>query len=152
LLEPFTVSFGWQSDTPNATRMVDFYEYIGTRDYSAFLSVPAAIEFQAQHNWDAQRTRTHALAGECIVEIARLTGQQPLYPADSNWYAQMVTAPITPGTDLPALKEDLYSQYHIEIPTIFWNNRPMVRVSFQAYNSHQDLETLLTALSALLHL
>jgi len=151
LLEPLTVSYGWESDAPSSSRLVDLYEYIGTRDLSAFLSVPAAIDFQAQQHWDTHRARAHALATECMLEITRLTGQVPLYPAGSDWYAQMVTVPLPSNTNLNALKENLYNQYHIEVPMILWNNRPMVRVSFQAYNSHQDLEALLAALRSLLY-
>ena len=152
LLEPLTVSYGWESDAPGTSRLVDLYEYIGTRDISAFLSVPAAIDFQEQHHWDAHRARTHALATECMLAITSLSRQEPLYPAGSDWYGQMVTVPLPPGTDLNMLKENLYNQYRIEVPMILWNNRPMVRVSFQAYNSHQDLEALLSALRSLLKL
>lgn len=150
LLEPLTVSAGWQSDATTPTHLVDIYEYTGTRDYAAFLSVPAAIEFQAQHQWENYRASCHQLATQCLLAVSNLFGQPPLYPANSNWYGQMVSVPLPPATDLAKLKDNLYSQYHIEVPPVAWNNHAMLRVSFQAYNSSQDLDILLKALRALL--
>jgi isopenicillin-N epimerase len=150
LLEPLIVSFGWQSDQPGRSRLVDYYEYLGTRDLSAFLAVPAAIEFQKNMNWDAQRQRTHELAKQCIVEISEMTGLTPLYAPDSQWYAQMVSVPLPQTIDPQTLKNQLYDQFKIEIPVLTWNQIRLVRASFQAYNSRQDLDRFVSALHTLI--
>lgn len=152
LLEPLIVSFGWQSDQPGRSRLVDYYEYLGTRDVSAFLAVPAAIDFHKNMDWDTQRQRTHELAQQCIVEISQMTGLAPLYAPDSEWYAQMVSVPLPQSIDPQTLKNQLYDQFKIEIPVLTWNNIRLVRASFQAYNSRQDLEHLVSALKSLLAL
>lgn len=149
LLEPLIVSFGWQSDQPSRSRLVDYYEYLGTRDVSAFLAVPAAIEFQRTMDWDTQRQRTHELAKQCIVEISEMTGLTPLYAPASEWYAQMVSVPLPQTVDPQTLKNQLYDQFKIEIPVLTWNNIRLVRASFQAYNSLQDLNSLVSALRTL---
>ena len=51
------VSWGWQARDPGPSRFVDEQERQGTRDLAAYLSVPAAIEFQAEHDWPRVRAR-----------------------------------------------------------------------------------------------
>ena len=86
LIEPLIVGWGW-SDTPGAegsltfgSDFLDYLQYPGTKDYAAYLTVPAAIAFQAQHDWSVVRARCHALAAEAIGRIEALTGLPSLYP------------------------------------------------------------------------
>ena len=37
-------------------------QWQGTRDIASWLTVPAAIDFQARHRWLAVQQRSHALA------------------------------------------------------------------------------------------
>ncbi len=48
MLDPLVVSWGFQPDVPGPSRFIDYHEWWGTRDVAAFLSVPAAIQFQAR--------------------------------------------------------------------------------------------------------
>ena len=57
LIEPAIVSWDWLDDAAFA----DLHRWQGTRDPSAYLAVPAAIAFQAEHDWPAVRERCHAL-------------------------------------------------------------------------------------------
>src|SRR5229473_2259406 len=50
-LEPLVVSWGYESAQPSGSQFIDYHEWQGTRDLAAFLTVPAAIEFQTQHGW-----------------------------------------------------------------------------------------------------
>ena len=68
-LEPLVVSWGWETEKPGPVPFVDWHEWQGTRDIAAYLSVPAAIEFQQGHDWDAVRRRCHALAVETRARI-----------------------------------------------------------------------------------
>ena len=145
LLEPLIVSFGWESDRPNHVRMVEYYEYMGTRDFAAFLAVPDAIEFQRINHWDQVRERCHLYAQDCLKRATSLTGLTPLYAPLSDWYAQMVTIPLPEQLDIAQFRIRLYEEFHIEVPVIAWNGHPYVRVSFQAYNSLDDLNTFITA-------
>src|SRR5260221_8929116 len=43
LLQPLVVSWGWQARKPGPSPFLDYFEWIGTDDPAAFLSVPAAI-------------------------------------------------------------------------------------------------------------
>ena len=41
---------------------------------------------------------------------------------------------------------DFYKKYKIQIPFMEWNNKSLIRISIQAYNSKQDVLKLLDAL------
>lgn len=150
MLDPLIVSAGWQSDSPGPSRLLDYFEYIGTRDLAAFLAVPDAIQFQAEHHWEDIRAQAHCYAQESLEAVTRLTGLQPLYAPDSNWYGQMVTIPLPETIDPLLFRERLYNEFRIEAPMVGWGGRKMIRVSFQAYNRHSDVEALISAVRALI--
>lgn len=149
LLEPLVVSWGWESERPSGSNFLDHLEYLGTDDLSSYLSVPAAIQFQADHNWSQVQQQCHELAKSTLAQLCQLTGLNPLYPADNRFFQQLVIAPLPP-TDLDVLKRRLYDEYRVEVPLISWNGHQFIRVSVQAYNTPADIEVLLTALDALL--
>jgi isopenicillin-N epimerase len=150
LLKPLVVSWGYESLTPGNSRFIDHHEWWGTRDLAAFLSVPAAIEFQEKYNWNEVRDNCHVLARETQKRICDLTGLAPLHSDAHCWFHQMFAAPLKVDTDIVALKERLYNEYSIEVPLIDWNGYKLIRVSIQGYNSQKDVDALLIALHELL--
>lgn len=149
LVEPLVVSWGWEKEKPGTSRFVDEQEWQGTKDIAAFLSVPAAIEFMHQHNWDKVRSDCHELTRYARRTISKLTRLEPLSPDSSEWYSQMVTLPL-PHCDPEVLKARLYDEYQIEVPLGGGNGRPSIRVSIQGYNTQAEVDTLVTALGELL--
>ena len=150
LIEPLVISWGWESDTPGPSRFVDYLEWGGTRDISAFLAVPAAIQFQQENDWDEIRTACHQLTVETARRVSRLTGLPALSPISPQWFQQMAAAALPPQTDTIWLKQALYDHYRIEIPIIEWQDKKLVRFSFQAYNTAQNILDLENALQELL--
>lgn len=149
LLKPLIVSWGFRPETPGPSAFIDLLEWSGTRDLAAFLSVPEAIRFQAQHNWADYQTRCHELAGQAAVEVCRIFGLSPLSPIPSDWYGQMISAPLPEWVNVVEWKERLYAERKIEVPLLRWESHPLIRISFQAYNSPADLDALLSALDRL---
>ncbi len=149
LLTPLVVSWGYESDTPSGSTFIDHHEWWGTRDIAAFLAVPAAIRFQAEHDWPAVRAACHGLLTQALQGIAQWSGLPGFYPDDS-WYVQAATAPLPAAADTMQLKARLYDEYRVEVPVIEWNGHKLVRVSIQGYNTQQDVDRLLVALSRLL--
>ena len=150
LVKPLVVSWGYESITPGASTFVDHHEWWGTRDVAAFLSVPAAIQFQQDHAWAAVRTECHQLVKDAQRRISDLTGLAPLHAQSDNWFAQLAAAPLPADADLVALKARLYDEYRVEIPLIAWKDKNLVRISVQGYNTKEDIDRLLFALSKLL--
>jgi isopenicillin-N epimerase len=149
MLEPQVVSWGWDARDPGPSRFIDEQEYQGTRDISAFLTVPAAIEFQAAHDWPRVRAECHQLVRLAREQISELTGLPPLVPDSPDWFAQLGAIPLPPG-DEKALKAHLYDEYRIEVPIIAWEGQRFVRVSAQGYTTRADINRLTDALATLL--
>ena len=156
LLEPLVVTWGCEPERTNllnldgaASRFVLENEWQGTRDPAAYLSVPAAIRFQAEHDWPRVRQECHELLREARRRIEELTGLPPICPDSPEWYWQMA-AFLLPACEGAALQRRLYDEYRVEVPIIEWNGRQLVRVSIQGYNTDNDVDVLVDALAALL--
>jgi isopenicillin-N epimerase len=149
LVEPLVVSWGYESERPSVSRFIDEQEWTGTRDPSAYLTVPEGIKFLADHNWDKIRVECHALAQHARTRIGELTGLPHICPDSTDWYMQMFTASLPP-CDTASLKARLYDEFGVEVPIVTWQDQPFIRVSIQAYNSASDVDRLLAGLARLL--
>jgi isopenicillin-N epimerase len=150
LLDPLVISWGWEPRNPGPSKFVELHEWQGSRDISAFLSVPDAIAFQERHDWGTVRARCRELAMFAQAEIHRLTGVPPWHPPSPEWHGQIVCAPLPPGTDDVSLLGRLRNDYQIDVSVDRFKGRPRVRVSVQGYNGPEDIERLLRALRELL--
>ncbi len=152
-LRPLVVSWGWGDDVyaPQAgmgeTEFVRWHQWQGTRDIAAFLTVPAAIAYQAAHDWPVRRQACHALLLEALAGIQSLTGLPPFAAPVERWHAQLGVARLPETVDVAALKTRLYDLYRIEAPVHRWHDQPLIRVSCQAYNTRADIAALLQALA-----
>ncbi len=147
VVEPLVVSWGWQSDLPGPSRFVEEQEWVGTRDYAAYLATPAAIAFQREHHWDEVRTACHAGAVAARERLLTLIGLPPL--SGPQAFAQMFAVPL-PACDLDSLKRRLYDEFGVEVPLVKWNGRQLLRVSIQGYTTADEIERLVAALARIL--
>jgi isopenicillin-N epimerase len=137
LLEPRIVSWDWEEEA-----WADRHRWIGTRDPSAQLAVAAAIDFQAEHDWDAVRERCHTLAVTATHRLREL-GLEPFAESDDE-YAQMVAFRLPP-CDADAVELRLFDEHRIDVAAQTWRGEPTMRVSFQGYNDESDLDALVDA-------
>ncbi len=121
----------------------------GTRDISAYLAVPAAIQFMEEHHWPQVQAECHRLACYVRREIAALTGLPPVTPEGPEWFAQMVICPLPP-CDGGTLHRRLYDEFMIEVPITGYGEQRFARVSVQGYNTLEDMNALVEALKVLL--
>lgn len=151
LIEPLVVSWGFKatSETTTGSSFIDLLQWTGTKDPTAALVVPRAIQFMREHDWDVVRHRCHELLRQAIERICDFTGLEPIYPLDSDFFSQMGVAPLPPS-NLPALKSRLYDEFKIEMPVFPWQDRQFVRISIQGYNSQEHVDALVQALKILL--
>ena len=143
LLRPLVVSWGWRNG------FLEELEWQGTRDIAAFLATPAAIDFLRSPAWAGVPSVCHALARDARRVILALTGLPPLCPDGPEWYAQMVSLPL-PLADGEATQQRLYADRKIEVPIMTWNDRRLLRISVQGYNTREDIDALTSALAGLL--
>jgi isopenicillin-N epimerase len=156
-LESPIVSWGWVDGNDRhrpESQFVSRNQMQGTRDIAAFLSAPAAVAYQEARDWETVRERCHALAVEARDRIATLADLPQIAPVESpegyRWFRQMAVAPLPHGIDGKMLKRRLYDEHRVEAPVTGSEKEPFIRVSFQGYNTRDDLEALLTALEHLL--
>ena len=145
LLHPLIVSWGWRSESPSPSQFVDYFEWRGTHDPAAYLSVPAAIDFMTERNWPAVRAAAHELLLAAEAQILELSDKPPLSPPDQ--FVQLRTIPLPP-CDLGALKARLWDEHKVEVPMVGWNGGHYLRVSVQCYNSPRDIDRLIEGLKA----
>lgn len=134
---------GYLGSTPFLRRHL----WQGTRDIAAFLSVPAAVEFLREHQWDRVRAACHDLAAEALENVVALTGLPPISGPDA--FLQMAALPVPP-CDAEALKAVLYDRFRVEVPVTSHGDQLFVRISVQGYNTPDDTAALVDALRTLL--
>ena len=66
----------------------DEFIWLGTRNSSAYLAIPAAIDFLERVGLRAFRDRTHYLAQYARRRICELTQLEPIVPDDAAWYGE----------------------------------------------------------------
>src|SRR5262249_51296903 len=74
----------------------DEFNWSGTRNPAAYLSVQAAIDFLERVGLQAFRARTHWLAQYARRRIVELTQLEPIVPDDAAWYGSMAHVPLSP--------------------------------------------------------
>ncbi len=132
-----------QPATPE--RWSDELVWQGTRDPSAYLSVPAAIDYLDAVGIEAYRERTHFLAQYARRKIEELTGREAFVPDDADWYGSMIALPL-PSGDGPALQRRLRVGFGIETPVVAWGERRYIRVSCHLYTTTADVDHLVASL------
>ena len=158
LINPLVISHGWtdKSKEPGAkgafgnSPFIDELEMQGTRDPAPWLTVPAAIDYRRDNDWDSVQAHCHALALDTAQRLGERTGLPPL-SAPQFSAPQMIAMPI-PECDVEAIKVALYDKYRIEIPVFKWQDTCIVRLSVQGYNSKPQMDLLIDALTDLLDL
>lgn len=132
----------------------DEYLWQGTRDLTAFLAVPDAIDFLKQYGLDKFRKQTHELAAYARNRLVEICQREPCYPDSIQWYGSMVTVPLPRSVSVPAsytggphpLHRALFEKHHIEPHVFKWNKEMHLRVSCHLYNCKQDIDRLCSAL------
>jgi isopenicillin-N epimerase len=152
-LIPSVISWGCVPNEPfDSGSFARRFDWQGTREYAAVLSVGHAIAYQRDHAWAAVSERCHALAvhaGQRLTAALDEVGMPASVLGDAAHLAQMVAVGV-PDTDIDALKTHLYDAHRIEVPVIRWRDRVIVRVSCACYTRPLEIERLAQALAACL--
>ena len=142
LVDPLVISHG----VYEGSGFVERNEWLGTRDIAVYLTVPAAIDFQRQHNWLSVIAACHQLAA---LAQSRLCDHFGLTPYSEKQFSQMVTIPL-PECDVERVQRILYDDHHIEAPLGVFLDRCGIRVSVAAYNTADEINLLIDVLTSLI--
>jgi isopenicillin-N epimerase len=131
------------------------FDWTGTRDPTAWLAVPAAIDFHNQIGGPSLRDRNAKLARESATLLA------------SHWKTERGSADLVTGSmaavRLPLrgvatperaekLRVQLFEVHRIEVAITAFADSVWARISAQAYNEPADYERLAQALSTMAQL
>jgi len=145
ICDPMIVSWGYQAAKPSHSNFLDYHQMIGTRDFSAFLTVETCIEFMAQHDWKAVGRKCHEMVLEHAPRFFSLFNSKPICPLNSEWIGQMISIPIQ-TSDPEKLQRTLFLDYKIEVPIMRQGNDVYLRYSINAFNTVEDLDALYNAI------
>lgn len=133
-LHPVTISHGYgQGFTAE-------FDWLGTYDPSAYLSVPAALDFHARLGGPALRARNATLAFEAARLLAARLGTET---GGGNAVSGAMGLVRLPGDGARAmeLREALLA-HGTDTPVSNLSGAPWLRISAQAYNDIADFERL----------
>ncbi len=147
--EPLSISWGRLPPMPIET-WSDHYVWMGTRDYSSYLAIPAAISFMEKIGIDAIRQRNHQLARYARQAISSALGTEALVPDSEEWYSMMAAIWLPKG-DHSELQKHLWMQHGIEVPITRFGDRFLVRVSCHLYNTQPQIDLLVDSIKSYLY-
>ncbi len=143
-IDPLVISWGYEGkEVSSGSQFLDYLQWQGTKDISAYLTLPYTIEFLKKNNWEEVSKKCRELTIWAKDEINSLLNQPSL--ANNEFLGQMSSFYI--NSKNPRMDQlEFYNKYNIQIPFINWNNQSLMRISIQAYNSKEDVCKLLEAL------
>jgi isopenicillin-N epimerase len=124
------------------------FAWQGTRDLSAWLTIPCALAFMSELGWPRIREHNHAMAVWVQQMLCRRWGVEPISPLDGRMIGSMATLPLPAPLDrlttaqAEQLQQRLYSEERIEAPIMLWKDRTFVRPCCQVYNTAAEYERL----------
>ncbi len=144
LFDPLIVSWGYQSTAPSQSQYLDYHQMQGTRDFSAFLCIPNAIEFMQQNNWSAVSKTCKEMVQQNAPRFCKLLKATPTAPITDDFICQLYSTPIKTKQPLE-LHRHFFNQYKIEVPVMPHGDNVFLRYSIQAFNTQNDLDKLYNA-------
>jgi isopenicillin-N epimerase len=155
-IHPTSISHGYSS-TRDRPRYLEEFDWTGSADPGAFLSVPEAIQFVGgllPGGWPEIYARNRALVLSARSRLCGVVGTAPVAPESMIGSLAAIFMPDAPpgASPLPQsepLHRTLADEYRIEAPVFVWPLAPkrLLRISAHLYNTEADYETAARALS-----
>ena len=120
------------------------FDWVGTRDPSAWLAVTDAIAFHGRLGHQAVMCHNRDLATEAADLLADTWGTDQGAPRAMRGSMATVRLPGGGGDfdDAAALRKRLIDDHGVEVPVSSWNGDLWVRISAQIYNTMADYQRL----------
>ncbi|MAR30205.1 MAG: aminotransferase [Candidatus Marinimicrobia bacterium] len=146
-IDPLVISWGYDSEYPIEHSEFQIHHYWqGTRDVSPFLTIPDAIQFRENYNWEEVSKKCKLRILEFKNEIHQIIKNQSLVGCEPDkWLGQMYSFQLD-NEDFITLKNIFITDYKIEIPIMRWENKTLMRISLNGYNSEENINKLIDIL------
>ncbi len=145
-IRPLVISHGANSPNQERSRFHLEFDWTGTPDPSAYLSVPEAMRCVGSllpGGWPAVQNHNHTLVIQGRKILCEGLGIQP--PAPDEFLGSMATIPL-PNGDRQSLQTALWER-KLQVPLIPWTTPDrLLRISAQLYNTLDDYKALTQAL------
>lgn len=155
-VRPLTISHGANMPRPGRSRFRVEFDWTGTSDPTAWMTVPRAIAYVGAllpGGWPAVMARNRALAVEARRRVCAAAGTPAPCPDAMLGSLASVVLPDGPTAEIgwrrpDPLQRRLFEAWGIEVPVMSWPAPPrrLVRVSAQLYNTGDDFARLADAL------
>ena len=145
LFDPLIVSWGYDAMFPSNSPFLDYHQMQGTRDFSAFLTIPDAIDFMQKNNWDSVAAYCRKLTQDNATVFCELLNAKPLAPITDDFIAQLYSIEIKTA-EPEKLKAHLFNEHKIQVPVMRHGNKVYLRYSIIAFNKQEDLDKLAEAI------
>ncbi|HTB32333.1 MAG TPA: aminotransferase class V-fold PLP-dependent enzyme [Bacteroidia bacterium] len=142
--DPLVISWGYEAAKPSNSQFLDYHQTQGTRDFSAFLTVPKAIEFLKENDWTKVAAHSREIAHRNYLRFCDLFGTKLLAPITDEFLGQMCSIQI-PTNEPEQIQRLLFEKYKIEIPVMRQDTTIYMRYSINAFNFQDDLDKLFNA-------
>ena len=143
--DPLVISWGYRSDNPSPSQFLDYHQTQGTRDFSAFLCTPEAIQFMSRYNWPSVAAECRSLVRQNAPRFYELLGTEPLAPLTEDFILQLCSFRLR-TTEAEKVKAILFDKYKIEVPVMRHGNAVFLRYSINAFNTQEHLDQLYDAM------
>jgi len=160
-VRPLAISHGANAPVEERTRFRMEFDWTGTDDPTAYLCVPAAIEFMGSlfsGGWPELQRRNRRLTLEARSLLCERLGVSPACPDDM--IGTLASMPLAEGEydftttalAFDPMEEALRTEYGIEVPVLACPDGPgsILRIAAQAYNSLEQYEYLADAVEEVL--
>lgn len=149
-LHPLVIGHGANSPRTDRSRFQLEFDWIGTHDPAAAMSLPAALRYMSgllPGGLPALRDRNHDLVVRGRALLMRALCLEAPCPAAMLGAMATLPLPANMSMSAPALYESLWRKHRIEAPVFDWptQGRPMLRVCAQIYNHLAQYERLAEA-------
>lgn len=165
-LHPAVTSHGKNVPRSDRSRFLLEFDWQGSDDYTAFLTVPAALHFLEGlrlGGLSQLQADNRALALAARYRLASALGVQR--PCPDSMIGAMASLPLpprssaerSPKTPVPPhidpLQAVLYESHRIQVPVVPWSGPAtrLLRISAQYYNDESDYQALAQAVLKELH-
>lgn len=143
ITHPVVISHGYGSG------YVAEFDFTGTKDWSAYLSAPAGLEFLRRLGLEQVRRYNRALALYSQQLLAERFSTK--VPAPNHMIAYLAAVPLPVKHPTPqlaqALHDWLFDVHRIEVPIFYFDDKLLVRTASQVYNQTDEYDHLAMALT-----
>ncbi|WP_256874866.1 aminotransferase class V-fold PLP-dependent enzyme [Nostoc sp. C052] len=154
-IRPLTISHGTNSPRTDKSRFQLEFDWTGTDDPTAYMSVPEAIAFMGSllpGGWTELRQQNHQLVLQGRRLLCEALEVQPLCPEEMIGSMAVVPMPATlENCDFMSIHDELFDKFSIQVQVMPWQEKPrlLVRISAQIYNTLEQYEYLAKVLKGL---